>query len=132
MKCAFTPSTGRPMRIVNNKWVLRNKMVLFSSFCSKEQLLYWSVNTFTILFWFFERQLAVLTCWTRRMWSNFSWSKYNVVLPFCLDFPLIEWWFSYATVLSKTRLLISPPFIGGRDQGPALLWCFCSCHHFTL
>lgn len=25
-----------------------------------------------------------------------------------------------------------PPFIGSRDQGSALLRCFCNCHHFTL
>lgn len=80
-------------------------VLLSSSFCSKEQHLYWSVNTSTNLFWFFDRQLSVLTCWARRIWSNFSWSKYDAALPLYLDFPLIEWWFGYATVW----LVVSSP-----------------------
>lgn len=68
--------------------------VLFSSLCIKEQYLYWSVNTSTNL-----------ACWTRRIWSNFSWSKYTAALPLYLDFSLIEWQFSHTTV---QLLFLSP------------------------
>ena len=99
-------SVGNGVSPSPQAWVIHgeSKLYWFSSFCCKEQLCYWRINTSTILlFWETTHCTDMLG---RKILSNFSWSKYGAAPPLCLQFPLIEWWFSYATVL--TPILLSP------------------------